>query len=127
MQSEKSVDRLSTPVTRPPFSSAASVLNSVVSSRRRGDFPLSVAAVSSPHIRQNTHFIHHSLFHYLIERSATLRSPRLPRGSKNFVSSCLCGENSLTGTQPLVKNPGLEEFWNGGSWAVASIKRSQVR
>ena len=53
---------------------------------RRGDFPLSVAAVASPDIRHKTHFTHHSLFHYFIERSATLRSPPLPRGSNNVVS-----------------------------------------
>ena len=111
VQSEKGVylgragmDRFSTAVTRPPLSSAASVVNSVVSLRRCGDFPLSVAAASSPQIRHKTHFIHHSLFHYLIERSATLPSPQFPRGSKNFVSLWLCGNSNLSGTQPLVNN-----------------------
>ena len=33
-----------------------------------------------------------------------LRAPPLPRGSKNFVSSWLCGEKSVSGTQPLVHN-----------------------
>ena len=80
------------------------MVNSVVSLRRCGDFPLSVAAAPSPQIRHKSHFIHHSLFHYLIERSATLPSPQFPRGSKNLVSLWLCGNSNLSGKQPLLNN-----------------------
>ena len=90
---------------RSVISVAGRSVDCVAPTCRRGDFPLSVAAFSSPQICHKTHFTHHSLFHSLIERSATLRSPPLPRGSKNFVSSWLCGEKSASGTQPLVHNP----------------------
>ncbi len=45
-----------------------------------------------------------SLCHDDRQSKFSLRSPPLPRGSKNFVSSWLCGENSVSGTQPLVNN-----------------------
>ena len=77
VQSAKSVDRLSTPVTRPPLSSAASVVQT------------SVDCVTS-------------LCHDDRQSRFPLRSPPLPRGSKNVVSSWLCGEKSVSGTQPLV-------------------------
>ncbi len=45
-----------------------------------------------------------SLCHDDRQSKFSLRSPPLPRGSKNFVSSWLCGEKGVSGTQPLVHN-----------------------
>ncbi len=77
VQSEKS--RFPTSATRPPLSSAASVVQKSVNcvtplclDDRQPGFPL--------------------------------RSPPLPRGSSNVASSWLCGEKSVSGTQPLVDN-----------------------
>ena len=73
------MDRYLTPVDRPPLSSAASVVQK------------SVDCVAS-------------LCHDDRQPRFPVRSPQLRRGSKNVVSSYHCGENSLTGTQPLVTN-----------------------
>ena len=73
------MDRYLTPVGRPPLSSAASVVQK------------SVDCVAS-------------LCHDDRQPRFPVRSPQLRRGSKNVVSSYHCGENSLTGTQPLVTN-----------------------
>ena len=85
-QSEKGVylgragmDRFSTAVTRSPLSSAASVVQKAVN-------------CVTP------------LCHDDRQYRFPLRSRPLPRGSNNVVSSWLCGEKSITGTQPLVDN-----------------------
>ena len=85
-QSEKGVylgragmDRFSTAVTRSPLSSAASVVQK------------SVNCVTPLCLDDR-------------QPGFPLRSPPLPRGSNNVVSSWLCGEKSVSGTQPLVDN-----------------------
>jgi RHS repeat-associated protein len=70
-----------------------------LASRRRRSLCRSVISLADRPVDYVT-----SLCHDDRQSRFPLRSPPLPRGSNNVVSSRLCGEKSVTGTQPLVDN-----------------------
>ncbi len=68
-------------------------------SRRRCSLCRSVMSVADRPVDCVTSFCHDHR-----QSRFPLRSPPLPRGSKDFVPSWLCGEKSVSGTQPMVSN-----------------------
>ena len=68
-------------------------------SRRRSSLCRSVISVADRPVDCLT-----ALCHDDRQSRFPLRSPPLPRGSKNFVSPWLCGEKSISGTQTLANN-----------------------